>query len=479
MTIRDRNILKSYFETGDYPTEEQFSDLIDSYIHKNDTITGIGSVDKKTVFVDVIEGNDTDGEIENSSKPFATIDAAVTALPAWDNESHWTIFLLSAGSYPINVSIPRRNITFSSTQKVSIQVNVEGNITDVGNNTIALATVIFDIPEGTYSHTFSNIDTGFYTQRATLDLYCKKIVLNYTGSTAYTALAYFNLGSGNNSYGSIIKIDTVETNVPFYYIRKFSNDDEDVFLDVEIGKVIAKEGTEFSFFTEDVRFDLAEATIKIHSFINEATHYVNIFKASSVGKKKIYIGDVTGQGNTVFLFSAISNGIIQFLNSELSDVYFVRTWSAWSPGYKKFLGTIVKYTDTNAAIVNTTSSAGAVIHFKNLFIKEFISNDVNAWIFDLWQNNDTKGEWIFENCHVISNCRTMRNGGSTDRIKLIGVNVFDDAGDTTNYSIDKRLPDSGQFFLRNEGILKTKTVRDTLNTDSNPAVVITNTLNTF
>jgi hypothetical protein len=45
--IEPRSILKTYFETGDKPTQEQFSNLIDSYIHQTDdglTLTGIGAI---------------------------------------------------------------------------------------------------------------------------------------------------------------------------------------------------------------------------------------------------------------------------------------------------------------------------------------------------------------------------------------------------------------------------------------------------
>ncbi|WP_212006508.1 hypothetical protein [Chitinophaga sp. HK235] len=39
MPIQDRNRLKSWFETGDYPTQQQFWDLIDSFLHRlEDTI---------------------------------------------------------------------------------------------------------------------------------------------------------------------------------------------------------------------------------------------------------------------------------------------------------------------------------------------------------------------------------------------------------------------------------------------------------
>jgi hypothetical protein len=40
---RDNSTLKTYFETGDYPTESQFADLIDSFLNidENDAVTGI------------------------------------------------------------------------------------------------------------------------------------------------------------------------------------------------------------------------------------------------------------------------------------------------------------------------------------------------------------------------------------------------------------------------------------------------------
>ena len=44
MAIEKRNILKNYFKTGKYPTEEQFAKLIDSFVHKNDQI-GMSSIE--------------------------------------------------------------------------------------------------------------------------------------------------------------------------------------------------------------------------------------------------------------------------------------------------------------------------------------------------------------------------------------------------------------------------------------------------
>lgn len=52
MAIVSRTVLKSYFETGDKPTEAQFIDLIDSLFH--------------------LTGNDSDDIIEGTTKRFMT-----------------------------------------------------------------------------------------------------------------------------------------------------------------------------------------------------------------------------------------------------------------------------------------------------------------------------------------------------------------------------------------------------------------------
>jgi hypothetical protein len=44
MPIQDRNKLKGWFETGDYPTQQQFWDLIDSFFHKLEDTMDINSI---------------------------------------------------------------------------------------------------------------------------------------------------------------------------------------------------------------------------------------------------------------------------------------------------------------------------------------------------------------------------------------------------------------------------------------------------
>jgi hypothetical protein len=47
MAIRTGTVLKSFFETGDYPTQDQFGDLIDSTANTN--ITGAITIDSSNV----------------------------------------------------------------------------------------------------------------------------------------------------------------------------------------------------------------------------------------------------------------------------------------------------------------------------------------------------------------------------------------------------------------------------------------------
>lgn len=84
--VESRNILKTYFETGDVPTQEQFANLIDSYIHQTDdglTLTGIGN--------EAGTGNaarlGTNVGI-NEIIPFATLSVSRPAMaPLWAGQS--------------------------------------------------------------------------------------------------------------------------------------------------------------------------------------------------------------------------------------------------------------------------------------------------------------------------------------------------------------------------------------------------------
>jgi len=58
MSKRTRTILKSWFETGDIPTQEQFADWIDSYWHLDDgsVITGFEDLGNGDVRITLSDG---------------------------------------------------------------------------------------------------------------------------------------------------------------------------------------------------------------------------------------------------------------------------------------------------------------------------------------------------------------------------------------------------------------------------------------
>lgn len=74
MSQQNRTTLKTYFETGDKPTESQFSNLVDSCFNLVDDIIN----NSDTLFVSP-NGNDSTAVKGNSLRPYLTINAAKTA----------------------------------------------------------------------------------------------------------------------------------------------------------------------------------------------------------------------------------------------------------------------------------------------------------------------------------------------------------------------------------------------------------------
>ena len=70
MSVVTKDILKTYFETGDYPTQQQFANLIDSLKHVNDLI---GLTDLKQEVIDTINAAaDSTGNAPIVTAPGAT-----------------------------------------------------------------------------------------------------------------------------------------------------------------------------------------------------------------------------------------------------------------------------------------------------------------------------------------------------------------------------------------------------------------------
>lgn len=52
MAIRERNKLKGWFQTGAYPTQDQFWDLMDSFLHKSEDGVGIDNIAELRTMLD-------------------------------------------------------------------------------------------------------------------------------------------------------------------------------------------------------------------------------------------------------------------------------------------------------------------------------------------------------------------------------------------------------------------------------------------
>lgn len=86
MSIRTRNILKGWFSTGKYPTETQFSDFFDSYVHQSEDTIEINAVnglqealDSKAANEDVVNPPQTlaDGSSGSILMGYTTVDEAI------------------------------------------------------------------------------------------------------------------------------------------------------------------------------------------------------------------------------------------------------------------------------------------------------------------------------------------------------------------------------------------------------------------
>ncbi|WP_298426884.1 hypothetical protein [uncultured Kordia sp.] len=137
--IQNIDILKSYFEAGDFPTEAQFADLIDSFVHKekDGSSTFIG-----TVFIDVVNGDNASAKIESRANPFKTIDAAITTFNeqnprenATINHPYLVLKFVNEGVYEWNTLIPERNIIID-TENYSVTIDFSNNLNAHLNETI-------------------------------------------------------------------------------------------------------------------------------------------------------------------------------------------------------------------------------------------------------------------------------------------------------------------------------------------------------
>jgi len=222
--------LKSYFETGDKPTQAEYEDVLDSLVHEDDLKTILL---ENTVFVDTQNGDDSTAKISSIRKPFQTIDAAITAFetekPRQGDATDVThpflnIQLISNGVYEINGRLPQRNIRFESKEVCTIDVSNNSNeyLNLVEANTHYK--YIFSLPNGTLLNNSENQIFGDYlyfegefdvieTYGAPYSLLEKGFICAYQinvsynllkgSGTAFTTLSAYGINNFNGNVESV------------------------------------------------------------------------------------------------------------------------------------------------------------------------------------------------------------------------------------------------------------------------------------
>ncbi|WP_046743432.1 hypothetical protein [Kordia zhangzhouensis] len=216
---RSLNLLKSYFETGDIPTQSQYNDVFDSLLHKDEFIKPY------TVFIDAQKGNDASAILGSSVYSYQTIDAAIAAYnteyPRPENStdlehSFLQVILIAPGTYEINTQLPQRNILFESKEICTI---------DFSNNTNEFLNVQdtnvhyiykFSLPKGTLYNNTSNKIQGsnlfFEGEFDTIESYGEAYSLFGKGFiAAYQINVCYKLVKGNGIIFSSLNSNSINT----------------------------------------------------------------------------------------------------------------------------------------------------------------------------------------------------------------------------------------------------------------------------
>jgi hypothetical protein len=83
MAIKTKAQLKTYFETGDYPTQAQFADLIDSLLQVNDSIPISQVTNLQTTLNTLLQTAPITGQTDEDIEFTFTVDGIVRELWLW------------------------------------------------------------------------------------------------------------------------------------------------------------------------------------------------------------------------------------------------------------------------------------------------------------------------------------------------------------------------------------------------------------
>ncbi len=167
MSVQIKDILKSYFQTGKYPTEEQFAELIDSLRHVSDTISmediegltqvlagkaqvsdltallGLVEVDAANHLLKVKDGNDTYVcGLELLAAPAApTVSPSTAILSSTETTTDVTLSTTTAGAtirYTLEGTDPRTSASAQTGTTVHLPVSMSDQSTQIELRAAAL-----------------------------------------------------------------------------------------------------------------------------------------------------------------------------------------------------------------------------------------------------------------------------------------------------------------------------------------------------
>lgn len=284
--------LKSYFETGDKPTQTQYEDLLDSLVHKDDVLTGTSSVN--TVFIDTQNGDDATAEIGNIQQPYLTIDAAITAYnttnprqgDSTDSEHDFlNVQLISKGVYEINGQLPQRNIHFES--KESCTIDLSNNTNEYFNLLVANThhKYVFSIPKGKLLNNSENKFSGDYLFFEG-DFDC---IESYGAPYAVFGKGFITANQVNVTYNLLKGSGTVFSTLGSNSVNTFTGNIESIGAQL----MVNNEGNGVSYFDFDEakgthKLSLLKAGLATVCYVNFGKHHpdviTEIVKIAPTGK---------------------------------------------------------------------------------------------------------------------------------------------------------------------------------------------------
>ncbi len=428
-------ILKSYFETGDKPTQAQYEDMFDSLVHRDEIETTTN-----TVFVSTTKGNDVTAKIGDPRKPFLTIDEAISAFVAENpregdltslDHAFLNIHLLSEGTYEINALLPNRNVRFESEEVCTI---------DFSNNTNEYLNIL----EANVHHTYAfSLPKGRLLNNSENQIYGDYLFFegNFDSIETYGA-AYSTFGKGficanqvNISYrllkGSGIAFSTLNTSVSNHFKGNVES--------VNAKFVVNNEGKGINYF------DFDEIT---------GTHETMLLKGALVSLAYINFGQHKPNA---------SGGVIQVASTGKIYVTFkegAEVKGTFSAGETHFTG---KKVEVNASLARLQNK----LFFENLSIKatSFLCSFIGA-----------NAQVSIKNCHLdvhssIAYIET-NTGFSVDILKFIGKNCIyqtDVPGSDLVTKYTTAIPTNVSYNVELQNSLITNGILNTTLTGSNTA----------